>query len=355
MTATPSPGATSAGAGRLDSLGMFDAAASLGQQVRNAAEAARSVDHLPSPDGITSVVVAGMGGSGIGGDLTAAVCGPVLDVPVIVPKGYEIPRFVGPDTLIFCVSFSGNTEETIQVARKAIERGARTVMITSGGELGALASTHDVPCVPIDTTIPMPRAGIGAVSIPPLVILERLGMLTGISEQVAAAADHLDVRAAELNVAGSPAAVLARRIGRTLPIVYGGGLIGEVAALRWKAQFNENAKVASFANRVPELTHNEICGWGQHGDVTRQVFSLVLLRHDTEHPQTRRRFELVAEICEEIVADVHTVEADGDGYLAQMLDLVMFGDFVTLEAAAQAGVDPGPVPILDVIKDRLRS
>ena len=86
-------------------------------------------------------------------------------------------------------------------------------------------------------------------------------------------------------------AALARQIGRTLPIVYGGGALGEVAAVRWKGQFNENAKVAAFANRVPELTHNEICGWGQHGDVTRQVFTLVLLRHDYEHPQVGRRFE----------------------------------------------------------------
>lgn len=334
---------------------MFDAAASLGNQVRNAAEAAHSVEGLPSAEGITSVVVAGMGGSGIGGDLTAAVCGPVLDIPVIVPKGYEIPHFVGPDTLIFCVSFSGNTEETVQVAEDAISRGARVVMITSGGELGALAQRHGVAQVPIDTSIPMPRAGIGAVSIPPLVVLERLGLLPGISQQIAAAAEHLDARAAALDVEGSEAAVLARRIGRTIPVIYGGGLIGEVAALRWKAQFNENAKVAAFANRIPELTHNEICGWGQHGDVTRQVFSMVLLRHGTEHPQTRRRFELVEEICEEVVADVHTVEAEGDGYLAQMLDLVMVGDFVTLEAAAQAGIDPGPVPVLDYIKDHLRS
>lgn len=340
---------------RLDSLGMFSAAATLGQQVRDAAAAALSVEGLPSAEGITSVVVAGMGGSGIGGDLTAAACGPVLDIPVVVPKGYEIPHFVGPDTLVFCVSFSGNTEETIQVANDAIARGSRVVMITSGGELGELADRHGVPRVPIDASIPMPRAGIGAVSVPPLVILERLGLLAGVSDQIAAAADHLDKRAATLDVEGSEAATLARRIGRTMPIIYGGGLIGEVAALRWKAQFNENAKVASFANRIPELTHNEICGWGQHGDVSRQVFSLVLLRHDTEHPQTRRRFELVAEICDEVVADVHTVEAEGDGYLAQMLDLVMFGDFVTLEAAVQAGVDPGPVPVLDYIKDHLRS
>ena len=340
---------------RLDSLGMFDAAARLGDQVRTAASAASEVTGLPNADGVTSVVVVGMGGSGIGGDLTAAICGPLLDVPVIVPKGYELPNFVGPDSLVFAVSFSGNTEETIEAATQAADRGARLIVISAGGELGRLAGEWEVPWIPVDKSIPMPRAGIGAVSMPPLVVLERMGMLQGISAEIADAAQHLDRRAEKLSVEDSEASTLARRIGRTMPIVYGGGLLGEVAAVRWKAQFNENAKVPSFANRVPELTHNEICGWGQHGDVTRQVFSLLLLRHGSEHPQTQRRFALVAEICEEIVADVYTIEAQGDTRLAQLFDLVMMGDFVSLELAVQSGVDPGPVPVLEYIKASLRS
>src|SRR5690606_16016870 len=139
-------------------------------------------------------------------------------------------------------------------------------------------------------------------------------------------------------------------IGRTLPIVYGGGALGAVAAARWKAQFNENPKVAAFANVVPELTHNEVCGWAQHGDATRQVFTLVTLRHDFEHPRVARRFEIVTEVCEEIVASVQTVTAAGDGPLAQVLDLALVGDVVSLRMAGAEGVDPGPVPLLDDIK-----
>lgn len=340
---------------RLDSLDMFGAAARLGDQVRVAAKAAAEAPNLPPAAGITSVVVVGMGGSGIGGDLTAAMCGPLMRVPVVVPKGYEIPHFVGPQTLVFAVSFSGNTEETIEAASQAADRGARMVVIAAGGELARLAGEWGAPWIPVDDSIPMPRAGIGAVSVPPLVVLERMGLLEGVAAEITAAAEHLDRRADQLTSDGSPAAALARRIGRTMPIVYGGGLLGEVAAVRWKAQFNENAKVPSFANRVPELTHNEICGWGQHGDVTRQVFSLILLRHSSEHPQTARRFGLVAEICDEVVADVHTVRAEGAGRLEQLFDLVMMGDFVSLELAVQSGVDPGPVPILDHIKAALRS
>jgi glucose/mannose-6-phosphate isomerase len=124
--------------------------------------------------------------------------------------------------------------------------------------------------------------------------------------------------------------------------------------MRWKTQFNENAKVAAFWNTIPELTHNEVCGWGQHGDVTRQVFRLITLRHEHEHPQIARRFELVAGAVDEVVDDIDEVWGEGEGALAQLFDLILFGDFVTLHAAAQEGLDPGPVPILDEIKAALR-
>ena len=138
-------------------------------------------------------------------------------------------------------------------------------------------------------------------------------------------------------------------------MVYGAGLSGEVVATRWKGQFNENPKVPSWANRIPELMHNEICGWAQHGDVTRQMISLIALRHDFEHPNVSRRFDFVASVCDEVVADIHTVRAEGDGRLAQLMDLVLQGDLVTLHLAARAGVDPGPIAVLDDLKEWLRN
>jgi glucose/mannose-6-phosphate isomerase len=337
----------------IDSLGMLDAARALPEQMRAAAAAMEAVEGLPPAEGITSVVVLGMGGSGIAGDVLAAVAGPSCPVPIVVNKHYECPAFVGPDTLVLAISFSGNTEETIDAVHHAMGAGARLVAITTGGHLARIAREWGAPVVTLDHTIPMPRAGIAAVAVPPLLVLEQLGLLEDASEQVAAAAAQMERRRAELDADLSPVTKVARRIGRTLPIVYGGGALGEAAAWRWKGQFNENPKVASFANRVPELTHNEICGWGQHGDVTRQVFTLVLLRHDHEHPQVQRRFDLIGEICEEIVADVIEVRAKGDGPLAQLFDLILLGDLVTLQMASNEDVDPGPVPVLDEIKQRL--
>lgn len=334
----------------LDSINMFAAAAGLADQVADSARTAAAVSGLPSAEGITSVVVAGMGGSGIGSDVAAAIAGPSCPVPIVVAKGYECPGFVGPGTLFFASSFSGNTEETVAVANAARRAGARLVILSHGGELERLAADWGVPHLPIADGLPMPRAGIGAVSIPVLVTLDRLGLCEEMDGHIDATVHQLGRRIETLTAGDSVAAALARRIGRTFPIVYGDEGLGEVAALRWKAQFNENPKVPSFTNRVPELTHNEICGWGQHGDVTRQVFSLVLLRHDHEHPRDSLRFDLTAGICDEVVADVHTVVAEGEGRLAQLFDLIVQGDFVTLELAAQSEVDPGPIPVLDEIK-----
>jgi glucose/mannose-6-phosphate isomerase len=337
----------------IDSLGMAQAARALPEQARTARRGADAVEGLPPAEGITSVVVLGMGGSGIAGDVLAAVAAPSCPVPIVVAKHYECPAFVGPDTLVLAISFSGNTEETIAAVHGAVGAGARLVAVTAGGHLARIAREWGAPVVPVDPSIPMPRAGIAAVSIPALLVLEQMGLLDGASAQVDAAIAQMESRLAALALDDAPVTRVARRIGRTLPVVYGGGALGEVAAWRWKGQFNENPKVASFANRVPELTHNEICGWAQHGDVTRQVLSLVLLRHDHEHPQVARRLELVEELCDEVVADVIEVRAKGDGPLAQLFDLILLGDLVTLQLAANEGVDPGPVPVLDDIKHRL--
>ncbi len=171
------------------------------------------------------------------------------------------------------------------------------------------------------------------------------------------AVGQLKRRRDELVGAGdsSAAAALARRIGRTLALVHGGGAVGGVAAQRWKTQINENAKAPAWWSAQPELCHNEVCGWGQHGDVTRQLITAVALRHDGEHPQVDRRFELVGEIMREVVADVIEVRAEGEGDLAQLLDLILVGDYVSLWMAADAGIDPGPVPVLTDLKAELNA
>ncbi|MEX0768260.1 MAG: bifunctional phosphoglucose/phosphomannose isomerase [Microthrixaceae bacterium] len=338
----------------LDTLGMFQAAYRMPEQCLGAVERTDLMTVLPMAQGISSVLIVGMGSSGLAGNVVSAVAGPSCPVPILVSKNYECPEFVGPNTLVIAVSFSGATEETLEAVQQAAKVGARLIVLTAGGQLEQIAQEWGAPVISLDASIPTSRAAIGAVSIPPLLLLEQLGLFDGARAQVEAMISQMSQRRDVLFAEGNQAYKLAQRIGRTLPIVYGGGALGETAAWRWKGQFNENPKVASFAQSIPELTHNEICGWAQHGDVTRQVFSMVLLRHDFEHPQVQRRFELVAEICEEIVSGVYSVKAQGEGRLAQLFDLMLSGDLVSLHLAALEGIDPGPVPILDEIKARLR-
>ena len=199
----------------------------------------------------------------------------------------------------------------------------------------------------------MPRAGIGSVCVPPLIVLERVGLFPGAAEYVSDAVVQMQRRRDTLIADGGPAQRLAREIGGTMPVAYGGDAIGAVAAYRFKCQVNENAKAPAFWAAVPEMAHNEICGWGQHGDVTRQVMTVVRFRHAYEHPQVTRRFDLTYDLIDEVVHAVIDVDADGDGTLAQLLDLVIQGDFVSLHMAVEAGVDPGPIPVMADLKSAL--
>jgi glucose/mannose-6-phosphate isomerase len=337
----------------LDSMGMFAAAEALPEQVAAAVATASDVDGLPDPAKISNVLVLGMGGSGVAGDFLTVTAGPFMPLPVVVIKGFQPPSYVNENTLVFAMSFSGNTVETLHAASLAAEAGAPIVAVTTGGKLAELAASWGAPMVQVDPSIPMPRAALGALAIPPLVVLENMGFFPGASQWIALAVEQLRKRRTELLGPAGGAAELARHLDRRVPIIYGGGGIGETAARRWKTQINENAKTPAFAAGVPEMCHNEIVGWGQQGDVTRQVFSMVHLRHDGEHPTTMQAFEVIRDVLDEVVADIHQIEAAGEGPVAQLLDLIYYGEFVSLFMASQVGLDPGPVPVIDELKSRL--
>jgi len=337
---------------RLDTVGMYDLTAGLPEQVQAAAANARGLDGLPDKATIEHVVVLGMGGSGVAGDILAASAGPFMSVPVVTVKSYELPAFVSDASLVFAISCSGKTEETLEAATEAAMQGAKVVAITQGGELGKLAAGWGAPTISVPD-IPQPRAALGAMAIPPLVVLEEIGLFPGAQQWIDLAVDQLKRRRDALVKGDNEAERLARRIGRRIPLLHGGGAVGATAAQRWKTQINENANAPAFWAAQPELCHNEIQGWGQHGDVTRQVLSLIRLRHDSEHPQIMRRFDLTADYMREVVGGIDDVQAEGDGDLAQLLDLILFGDFVSLHLAFQEGIDPGPVPTLVELKQRL--
>lgn len=341
-----------------DSLRFLDAVCGLPEQLAAAHDAASDVPpgRFPSAEGVEHVVVMGMGGSGIAGDVLAVAANQALPLPVQVLKGYRVPAFVGPRTLAFALSYSGDTEETVSMAGQALDAGARVVCVSAGGALADLADRHGALHVSCPQGY-LPRAALGALVAPLFVTLARCGLLPEAHAWLVKAQEQLAHRRdrcrAEVEGGANPARELARRIGSTIPLVYGGGALGGVAAMRWKSDVNENAKAPAFWNVYPELDHNEICAWGQHGDVTRQLLTLVELRHGYEHPRLARRFDATRELVEETVHQVLCVEAEGEGRLAQLLDLMYVGDWVSCYLALDHEVDPGPIDAIAQLKARL--
>jgi glucose/mannose-6-phosphate isomerase len=295
----------------------------------------------PASDLVTTVLLLGVGEAG---GAVAAYGQLRMDRPIQAVSGYEVPAYVGPSTLVLAVSYSGDTAETRSAALEAHARGAFVVVVTKGGGLGGWASNEGIPTLSIDATFPNDRAALAAEVATLLVVLTHLGVLADCVPSLRAAASLLQRRRAAWQLSDGPAATVARHIGRTMPLTYGAVGLGAVAAQLWKASVNENAKTPAFAGAVPDVSHHEVAGWGQHGDVTRQVFSLVTLRHAGEHPQVAQQMESVVSATDEVMANVIPIWSEGDDDLGRFFDLALMGEFVSLHLAGRDSIDPGPLP-----------
>lgn len=298
------------------------------------------------------VVTAGMGGSATGGDLLAACAAERLEVPVIVHRGYGLPAPAGPPDLVIASSYSGQTAEVLSAAETALSRGCRLVVVTSGGRLGALARSRDVPLVTLPGGL-VPRLALGYLLFPLLTVLAATGLPVVKEAEVTEALAELDRLAAELGpdrpAGGNEAKRLAAAIGDRLPVVYGGPATGAIA-YRWKTDLEENAKVFAAAGALPEMNHNEIEGW--RGPLARAMY-LVLLRDAAEEPEVARRFALLHELIGPGAAGLSEAWARGRSPLARLLSLVYLGQWTSYYLAVLRGVDPWSVPVLDALKDRL--
>jgi glucose/mannose-6-phosphate isomerase len=331
----------------LDSLGMWEATAGLPEQGMAALGASADVldgAALPPPRDISAVAIFGLGGSAAAADVVAAYGAARATTPIWVGKGAPPPAFVGPGTLVFALSYSGLTAETRAAAAAAADRGAHVVVVSGGGPLVEMAAAAELTRFDVAPGLPACRAALGGLAVPVLLTLSRLGIVPDVAPSLSAAFASLQRRRDLFVAAGSEPERVARLIGRTIPLVYGSIGLPAVAARRWKTQVNVNAKSPAFCAVAPELCHDEIAGWGQHGDVTRQVLTLVTLRHVGEDAEVARRFELIVETTDEVMAHIVPIWAEGDDDLSRFFDLALFGDFVSLHMAGREGVDPGPAP-----------
>jgi glucose/mannose-6-phosphate isomerase len=332
---------------------LIESAAQGAEQIEQAARFARGLDDLPDRERVENIVVIGVGGSGVAGDVLAATAAPFIPVPITVVKGYELPAFVGEGSLVFAMSFSGDTDETVETASAAAVQGARVVTVSSGGKLCDLAASWGTPIVRVPKSFIDSRSAVGPMAVAATVILEDIGLFPGASQWIDLAVEQLSRRSDDLTSNGNIALELARKLINKAVVLSGGGSVGFTAAEQWQKQINNNARSIAFASKQPELSHNEINGWAALSEWSRDRFAVITLRHDDEHPQISRRFELAEVYLKDKVALIESIQAQGEGDLAQLLDLIMIGDFVSLHMAAVSNVDPSTASASDEIRQGL--
>jgi glucose/mannose-6-phosphate isomerase len=303
---------------------------------------------IEAPGGL---IVAGMGGSAVGGRLALGALGARLRRPMVVADGYALPGWAGPETLVLCSSYSGATEETLAAYDDAVERGAPRLVATTGGPLAERARRDGVPVIPVPGGF-QPRAAVGYALVAALEAAALCGAAPSVRDEVEAAASLAEGLAGEWGPDGpedGEAKALARRLHGTVPVIAGAELAA-AAAYRWKCQINENAGLPAFASALPELDHNEVVGWTPGRG---EGFALIALRHDDEPPDVAARFPLSIDIVRGSGATVHEVRARGRSALARLLTLTLQGDLVATYLGIARGEDPSPIEAIAGLKRAL--
>jgi glucose/mannose-6-phosphate isomerase len=303
-------------------------------------------------DTTAGLVVAGMGGSAIGGALARAAMGDHASRPIFITRAYGLPPWTTPDTMVLCASYSGDTEETLACYESAGALGAKRTVVTTGGRLAEMARADGVPVIPLPSGF-QPRAAVAYMIVASLEVAALCGAGPRLTSEIDVAASHIEQLVAEWGPDApedSLAKTVARGLSGTTPVIAGAGLTNPIA-YRWKTQINENAKQPAFSNELPELDHNEIVGWEGAPELGR--FSAVFLDDSDAHPRVKERMELTERLIAANAAASFRLETRGETAIERVISLVLLGDLVSIYLAALRGVDPGPVKVLDELKAAL--
>ena len=303
---------------------------------------------------INAVIIAGMGGSAIGGDLCRVLVRDVMPVPVIVIRNYRLPAWVTANTLVICSSYSGNTEETLSVFRQARQIQVQICGISTGGELTSQLQNGSYDVVTIPGGL-QPRAALGYSFVPMLYLLKKCGLLKiDFTDEISAAVKLLkSVRDAyALESEENPTYALAREIYRTIPILYGETEATSVIALRWKGQFCENAKMLAYHNDLPEMNHNEIVGWENNKDFF-QYLSVLWIQDEADQERIQHRQRITRKLMNSLNLRQEIIQVEGLSRIERYLHLIHFGDWVSYWCARLHGTDPTPVEKISRLKSEL--
>ncbi|MFH1372584.1 MAG: bifunctional phosphoglucose/phosphomannose isomerase [bacterium] len=307
--------------------------------------------------GIKNIVVVGMGGSAIAGDMVRSLLTPNLLVPLQICRHYTLPEYVDDETLVIACSYSGSTEETLAAFDNALSRKAMMVALTTGGMLKEMADLNSIPTATLPSGL-QPRAALGYYIMPLLAFLEKIGLIKNFTKELKGITERLAIYREKYiednSTLQNPAKNIAEKIHERIPVIYSGPMLTDGVALRWKCQICENSKMLAFTNQFAEFNHNELVGWSDLIQRHHEHLIVIILRDSEDHPQIRRRMNIVKEYIKQQSVDVIEVHSRGELPLERMLSLVQLGDFVSYYLAVLNEVDPTPVDVIERLKVALQ-
>jgi glucose/mannose-6-phosphate isomerase len=339
----------------IDKSNMLDGLARFPDQIKEALSIAESVERFNFLK-IDNVIVAGMGASAISGDIMASLFRDKLDVPLFVNREYDLPKWVNKDTLMLCISYSGNTDETISAFKLAYQKKSKIICLSTGGKLQELAEKREVPFIKVPSGI-QPRAATAYLLFPSIVFMKRLGLLkttieTDIEETIQVTRELITSINKETPLESNLAKQFAQQLFGTIPQVYGWGVYGPIAR-RWRHQFNENSKVIARSDVLPDCNHNDIVGWTANQEISKQCSCILFRDKDEETIDMVTRLNFMNALFQNTAGHVFEVTPKGKSQLAKTMYLMCLGDFTSCYLAVLRGIDPTPIDIIVELKKRL--
>ena len=300
---------------------------------------------------INSIVLTGLGGSAIGGDLLRSYLADELKIPFYVSRHYFLPNFVNKNSLVIVGSYSGNTEETISAYKDAIKKGAKILVVSSGGVVSEMAKKNKHSVVKIPGGLP-PRAALGFSFFPILVALAKLGIVKNQNKFLTETVKMLKDKSVEYSTENNSAIDLAEKLFKKLPIVFSSADKFDSVNTRWRGQINENSKQLSYGHVFPELNHNEIVGWESLTELMKSSH-IIYLRDKADHKRVSLRMNITKSIIGKLSSGVTEVYSSGNSLLTRIFSVIHLGDWVSLYLAVLNKVDPTPVVKINFLKNEL--
>ena len=338
----------------IDRSDIYHTLKSFDEQLKNAVNIGLQIEIPGSYKGINKIIISGLGGSAIGGDLLRSYVNNECKVPVFVNRNYFLPAFADENTLVIVSSYSGNTEESISSYEDAKKKKCNIICISSGGKLSAMSSGDGNLLV----TVPggyQPRCALGYSFIPMLYILMALGLISDRRGEINDVIDYISFRGnlyGNLNDAENPALKIASHLQGKIPVIYSSNDLLDIVNLRWRCQINENAKSLAYGNLLPEMNHNEIVGWEVNPDILKN-FAVIFLNDIDDNKKIARRAEITKDLVKPYAGLVYEISSEGHTKLERILDLVYLGDWVSFFLAVLYKVDPTPIEKINILKTKL--